>query len=119
MESFYAIIIKIFQLTCFVLALYMSYLQFSRYQANGDVSIISFRTFNNEKQDLYPSYSLCFKGHNGEIFKEEEILSIWNNVEYHKAARMYQDALRGGGNFSSELAKKNFDNLTIDFFEDI
>ena len=117
MESLYFLIIKIFQLACFVLALYMSYLQFSRYQANGDISIVSFRTFNNEKQDVYPSYSMCVKGPNGEIFKEDKIHSIWNDVEYHKAARMYQDVLRGGGNFSTEIVKMNFDNLTIDFFD--
>ena len=76
METFCTLIIKIFQLTCFVLAVYMSYLQFSRYMANGDVSVVSFRKFNNEIQDTYPSYSLCFKGPNGEIFKEDEIKSI-------------------------------------------
>ena len=108
-----------FQLACFVLAIYMSYLQCSRYVANGDVSVISFRTFNLEKQDTYPSYSMCLKGLDGEIFKEKEIKAIWDNVENSKASIMYQDALRGGGNFSRQAIIMDFDNFTVDFLEEI
>ena len=119
MDSSYMFIIRIFQLICFILAVYMSYLQFSRYVANGDVSIISFRTFNFEKQDTYPSYSMCLKGLDGEIFKENEIKAIWNNVENSEGFSMYQDAIRGGGNFSKEVIEMDFDNVTVNFLEDI
>ena len=119
MASSLQCMIRVFQLICFLLASYMTYLQFSRYIANGDVSTITFRTFNNEEQDIYPSYSMCFKGSNGEIFKQEGIKSIWNDLEYDKGAKMYQDALRGGSNFSTEVIQKDFDDVTIDFFKEI
>ena len=119
MESSYMFIIRIFQLACFILAVYMSYLQFSRYFANGDVSIISFRTFNLEKQDTYPPYSMCLKGLNSEILKEKEIKTLWNTSKDSEAFRKYQDTILGGGNFSREVIEMDFDNVTVDFLEDI
>ena len=112
-------IVKVFQTTCFALAAYMTYLQFERYMENGDISSINFRTFNSQKIDTYPSFSMCLKGLNGEIYEQDQILSMWNDVEYEKGAKMYQDALQGGGNFSNFIVKKNFDNITLDFLNDI
>jgi hypothetical protein len=112
-------IVKIFQITSFAFAAYMTYLQFERYMQNGDISSIQFRTFNYQKKDTYPSFSMCLKGLNGEMYEHDQILSIWNDVEYEKGAKMYQDALRGGGNFSKDTANKNFDNVTLDFLNDI
>ena len=112
------VVVKGFQLTCFLLAGFMTYLQFERYLQNGDVSTISFRTFNSDTRDIYPSFSMCLKGLNGEIFRHTEIVSIWNHLDYEKGVKMYQDGLRGNSNFSNAVIEKTFENVTVDFLKD-
>ena len=54
-------------LICMCSTSYMIYLQFKYYLDNEDMASISYRIFNNEEQDEYPTFSICFRGWSGEI----------------------------------------------------
>ena len=53
----------IFTLICFFAALYMTITQVIRYCENDDSSSISYKQFNQTPLDKYPTFSICFKGH--------------------------------------------------------
>ena len=59
--------IKIFQLFCIVLVIYMVYQQILEYQKNEDSSSVSYRNFNQDERDVYPSYSICMHSTKGAI----------------------------------------------------
>ena len=64
---------KVFGLTCFLLAAYMSVSQIVRFLENRDTSSISYKILNQSPQDKYPTYSVCLNGPN--IFwKHEKLL---------------------------------------------
>ena len=54
--------IGIFQFTCFVLAGYLVFIQLKTYFANHDLSIIAYKNFQNEAQDIFPTFSICAVG---------------------------------------------------------
>ena len=58
-----------FILTCFGLAGYMIFLQFKAYIANEDSSVVSYKTFNQDKTGAYPTFTICLFGRDGRIFK--------------------------------------------------
>ena len=51
-------------------------------------------------------------------YEPDQILSTWNDVKYEKGAKMYQNALRGGGKCSNYIINKKVDNVTLDFLND-
>ena len=110
---------KLFQLSCVALAGYMTYVQFKNYISNEDVSVVSFRKFNSDIDDLYPSFSICMIGSTGEIFKKDEILKIWSGLNNERAARQYQKSLRGKERNITNISEADFDKITINFIEDI
>ena len=57
-------------LICMCCTGYMIYLQLEYYLNNEDMASISYRIFNDEEKDEYPSFSICFKGIRGEIFNK-------------------------------------------------
>ena len=61
--------IKIFQFLCITLVLYMTYKQFLEYQKNEDSSSVSYRNFNQDERDVYPSFSICLHSTKGAILK--------------------------------------------------
>ena len=52
----------IFSLTCFFLAGYMVCSQFLAYFANEDASVASYKMFDTDNADIYPTFSICFYG---------------------------------------------------------
>ena len=61
-------VVSIFSLACFILAGYMAFQQFKEYFSNQDITAISRRSFSGEKDDFYPTVSICLKGKSGKIF---------------------------------------------------
>ena len=59
--------IKIFQMFCIGLVIYMVYQQILEYQKNEDSTSVSYRNFNQDERDLYPSYSICMHSTKGAI----------------------------------------------------
>ena len=51
-----------FQVTCFVLAIYMAFKLFQRLLDNQDATVVSYRKYSQTEQDKYPTYSICFTG---------------------------------------------------------
>lgn len=68
MKTYIAILL--FKLTCFTLTGRMIYVQFHDYVENEDSSSVSYKTFNDDKDEAHPTFSICVAGEDGEIFKE-------------------------------------------------
>ena len=57
---------------CLCMACYMTYLQFSYYLSNGDLASISYRKFNTEEKDEYPTLTICLSNPTtGSILRNE------------------------------------------------
>ena len=67
--------IKIFQTFCIVLVIYMVYQQILEYQKNEDSTSVSYRNFNQDERDLYPSYSICMHSTKGAILNGKSFSS--------------------------------------------
>ena len=61
-----------FQIGCLSLAIFMGLLQFKNYQSNQDSSSVSYKTFMNKNEVVYPTFSICLHGENGEIFRSSK-----------------------------------------------
>ena len=65
----------IFQVGCFLNAIYFTTLFSTQYLENTDTQLIAMKKFNQENDNVYPTFSMCFKGakfhwyHDLEIFK--------------------------------------------------
>ena len=73
----------IFFLLCTIVLIVMVYLEASRYFMNENTSSISFIKFNTSPRDVYPSFTLCFKGNKGDtIFNlsKNDALNYWKTI---------------------------------------
>ena len=100
-KSFKSVLKVFFSLTCFFLAGYMTFLQFQAYFANEDSSVVTYKEFNQDNTNVYPTFTICFQGHRGEIFRNS-----FNQSLSHK----YYETVRGN--------LEDRDNLTLLEFED-
>ena len=62
--------VKLFQSICILLVILMSYQQLLQYLRNEDSSSVSFRQFNNDERDVYPSFSICMHSVKGATLKK-------------------------------------------------
>ena len=54
---------RLILIVCFLMALYMTYLQFMYYLADEDMSPVSYKYFSDENDKMdYPTFSVCFFG---------------------------------------------------------
>lgn len=106
-----SVVQKIFQLTCFILAGYITYSQFLLYFENKDTSSVSYRKLNSESKDVYPTYSFCFKSSKGTIFKNENFLGVGNNSS-RDSRQLYKDMLFGIVNMTQK-------GILIDYEDEI
>ena len=58
----------VLKLCCFTVATYVIWTQTSLFLKNKDASSIEFRHFNNEPNEEYPAFSICFVSEDGTIF---------------------------------------------------
>ena len=61
--------VKLFQGMCILLVVLMSYHLLLQYLKNEDSSSVSFRKFNNDERDVYPSFSICMHSVKGATLK--------------------------------------------------
>ena len=94
-------------LACICMAAYMTYLQFNYYFNNDDVASISYRHFNEEEKDQYPTITLCLSDmkENGRIFNDTHAVFNSNSV----TPLLYEKFLKGNQRIKFE--KLNFDLL--------
>ena len=45
--------------------------------------MVSFRKFNKEHRHLYPTVSICFRGHKGQLFKPDNIAYLFNQIFWY------------------------------------
>ena len=105
--------IKLFQLFCIGLVIYMTYEQFLQYLKNEDSSSVSFRKFNDEKRDLYPSFSICMHSTEGAIIKK--------NSEFKEdpiESELYHKMLTGKTNLNESFHGIEFDNIAVDILNE-
>ena len=96
-----------FKLVCFVLAIYMTADLIERYVENNDASVISYKQFNENKGDMYPTFTFC-TANNPNI--------MYNNAlnELHLSRKEYGNFLKGLNADSSEKQKMWGRIITID-----
>ena len=106
----------IFQLTCFTVAGYFIIQQFQVYYSNQDLSYVSYKKFNQMPNDLYPLLSFCvYTPSSSEMLVEEKMTKLDRTLKPY----LYSDMLLGYTNITDEFDKAPFDDVTIDFFDDM
>ena len=97
---------------CLISTGYMTFVQLRYYIINQDQSSISFRKFNSELHDQYPTFTLCWVHYN--YLKNNHAL-----VEADGVRVSYLDVLQGRKKVTSDFTMITFDEAVTDFFHDI
>lgn len=100
----------------FFLACLLSYLQYQNYAKNCDVSSVTYRKFNTEKRDVYPSFSVCLYSSFGMIFKQDKNIL---GLKGWKGGHLYRKILLGEENLKYRFRLINFDDVAINLLDDI
>ena len=110
------VMLRSFQLFCFLTFFVLAMIQVELYAENKDSSSIGFRRFNQEDRDTYPAVSLCFQSRDGDIFNENHKLlkKLGPN-----AGRKYQDIMLGHKNATFENYNISYDEVTKNVFNDL
>ena len=115
MSKYLALLNKLFQMTCIWLVLFMVYQQFKLYLNNQDSSSVSYRSFNLQEKDLYPTFSICLHSNKGGILKP----NFAKNRQYAYATiDQHHKILLGHDNITKELQNIEFDEIALDLLED-
>ena len=105
-----------FQIVCFSVAGYFIVQQFQVYNSNQDLSYVSYKKFNDMPQDLYPLLSFCvYSSTTNEMLMQDKM----SNMNSTLTPFLYSDMLKGYANISNEFTQTSFDDVTIDFFDDM
>ena len=78
----------LFALGCIFMAVFMCHKQYIHYRSNQDSSSVANRRFEDSNEDIYPTFSICYHGEHGQIFKSYYIdylakcLSSCNDESY-------------------------------------
>ena len=95
------LVVRLFQFACFILAGYMAFEQLKFYIANHDFSSLSYRKFNAEADNLYPSYSFCIESKNGDIFNKGHQLRGKAGHQHQMYYQMLEGEQELGKDFTS------------------
>ena len=101
---------KSFAITCYFLAGYYSILQVLDYMKNEDVSLLTYKKYNVEPTDRYPTFSICLDPTDDDILDlyQEETIQQHLNI----SVADYFDMLTGGSIRDDGLT--NFSLLQFD-----
>ena len=97
----------IFQILCFLLASYMTILLIGRYLENRDATSITFKKYNINPQDKYPTFSVCFEGPEFHFYHDLALFDGFGIIP-----KQYEQMLRGETvlryeyNYTSRLYRK-------------
>ena len=111
-----------FFLISFSLLVYMTTREIGRYMKNEDVASFSFRKFNSDLFDKYPSFSLCFRSrkawNKGEMLFTQRNSTILNEVERTKRIKMYWRLfVEGDVNELVKIPERTMEDITMDLKE--
>ena len=93
----------------------MSYQQLLQYLRNEDSSSVSFRKFNSDKRDVYPSFSICMHSVKGATLKKYPDIQGFNGSN---GAEIYRKMLKGRHKLSMEFKTFDFENNSIDILSE-
>ena len=111
MRLFKTFLYRVCQLLCLCSAAYMTYMQFQHYLKNEDFASISYRKFNNEEKDEYPSFTVCLVGLRGQIFTQ--FYDVFNTVNY--TTESYSKYLNGFlEDYPAEFGAMKFGDVVLD-----
>ena len=102
----------LFRIVCFTFVGYLCFLQFQEFYANRDSSEVSYRRFNEDQQDLYPTYSICLSDTNyGSILHSNGTKISGTDVD----TLGYINMLRGLRPTTKDANDIDFDSVVLDF----
>ena len=98
-----------------VIACYFIAIQFFRYIADEDVSVVSFKhlQFDSLSEDQYPPYTVCFNGLQGKMYSEDTI--TWNSSL--TTPKMYYSYLAGSPRFPKSIGNNSMERANLIFSE--
>ena len=107
--------VKLFQSICIILVILMSYQQLLQYLRNEDSSSVSFRQFNNDERDVYPSFSICMHSVKGATLKKYPEI---HGVNGSDGIEIYRNMLKGRQKLSMEFKMFDLENNSIDILSE-
>ena len=111
--NYYTVFKLLFYLACFVLAGILGLKQYLAYLKNEDSTSMTYRRFNEEQHDAYPTYTICIKSLYGDIFRKEDFLGIPGDV--YKNSLVYNHVLLGkcckNATIVEIASKKSYDEI--------
>ena len=122
---------KLFQASCFLLTGYMISLQFIEFSNNYDSSSTTFRSFTNDKVDVYPDVTICLDGNiyweKKRMEEKDQDTGCKNQGDceqitsdhYLRHTRELWGIIAGKTENLTDIDKIDFDKLTIDVIQDI
>ena len=89
----------------------MTYMQFQHYLKNEDFASISYRKFNKEEKDEYPSFTVCLVGLRGQIFTQFD--DVFNSANYTRES--YSNYLNGFlEDYPADFGEMKFGDVVLD-----
>ena len=92
----------VYQVSCFLLAVYMSVILVARFIANQSATLISYQHYHNSPDDIYPTFSICFTGTSFHWYGEMAIFRTYGLTSYE-----YERMLKGESAFRYEYDDLN------------
>ena len=111
MNIFQIASLKVFQTFCICLVGYLTYQQFLEYVKNQDSSSVSYRSFNEEEKDVYPTFSICLYSKDGSILKDD---MNYFGIKGKDGVANYHNMLLGLNDVTEDFMTINFDKSVID-----
>ena len=79
----------VFEIVCFLLAVYMTAILIGRYQKNRSATSIAYKKYAQTVDDRYPTFSICFKGYGMYSYNGSAIYRAYG-MNSHNYERMLQ-----------------------------
>ena len=104
------IIAKLFLVSCVFATIGLQIRCLYKYSLNQDVSVLSFRRFHSETNDIYPSISFCILN----PFLENELKKYGDEVNVASYSYFLQGLL-----WDERMLKIDYDNVTVSLTENL
>lgn len=111
---------KLSVFTCLSMTAYMTYLQFKYFVANGDLAAISYRKFNTEEKDEYPTITICLSGPTGGISKKiRNFLNTSESLQTHYRLQLHYHKYLSGDfeDHSNQFDSIKYEDVAINIHD--
>ena len=80
------------------------------FHKNADLTRVEYHNYNQNEDSIYPSVSLCFAR---DIFLDDKLNQLGKDIN----SKSYQEFLTGRIKWNSEMARIQFDDVTLNFMD--